>query len=87
MEESATYRAIVRRGREEGRAEGRAQEALHMLLLQGETKFGPPDPATRAALEALTDLGQLEALGVRLLSAESWQELVTPRRRNGRRKA
>src|SRR5258706_15374661 len=35
MEESATYQAIVRRGREEGRAEG----ARHTLFLQGKQKF------------------------------------------------
>jgi predicted transposase YdaD len=91
MEQSATYQAIVRRGREEGReegrAEGRAEEALRLLLLQGEGKFGPPDVATRAALEATTDLAQLEALVLRLMSAGSWQDLLTPRRRNGRRKA
>jgi predicted transposase YdaD len=86
MEQSATYRAIVRRGREEGRAEGRAEEARRMLLLLGEAKFGPPDAATRAALEAMTDLAHLEALGVRLVGAGSWQEVLTPRRRNGRRK-
>jgi predicted transposase YdaD len=86
MEQSATYQAIVRRGREEGRAEGERR----LLLLQGETKFGAPDAATRAVLEATTELAQLEALGVRLVSAGSWQELLAapaPRRRNGRRKA
>ena len=89
MEQSATYQAIVRRGREEGREEGRAAEARRMMLLQGEAKFGPPDAAVRTALEKISDLAQLEALGVRLLSAASWQELFalpTPRRRSGRRK-
>jgi hypothetical protein len=82
MEQSATYQAIVRRGR--------AEEARRMLLLLGETKFGPPDAATQAALESLGDLAQLEELGVRLLSAGSWQELLPPpaqRRRNGRRRS
>jgi hypothetical protein len=82
MEQSATYQAIVRRGR--------AEEARRMLLLQGEAKFGPPDAATHAALESLGDLAQLEALGVRLLSAGSWQELLPPqaqRRRNARRRS
>jgi hypothetical protein len=86
MEESATYRAIVRRGREEGLAEGERR----MLLLQGETRFGAPDAASRAAIEQIGDVAELEAMGVRLLSAESWQELLSrpaPRRRNGRRKA
>jgi predicted transposase YdaD len=87
MEESATYQAIVRRGREEGRAE----EARRMLLLLlGETKFGPPDDVARAALESIGDLARLEALGVRFVNADSWQELLTPpapRRRNGRRRS
>src|ERR1700730_15833741 len=69
MEQSATYQAIVRRGREEGREEGRAEEARRILLLQGEAKFGPPDAATRAALESLGDLGRLEELSVRLITA------------------
>jgi predicted transposase YdaD len=86
MEESATYQAIVRRGREEGRAEG----ARRLLLLQGEAKFGPPDAAARAALESIDDLARLEELGVRLMSAGSWQEVLPSqarRRRNGRRRS
>jgi hypothetical protein len=86
MEQSATYQAIVRRGREEGRAE----EARRLLLLQGETKLGPPDPAALAAIEGTDDLAQLEAWAVRLMRAGSWQELLAPpapRRRNGRRRS
>jgi hypothetical protein len=82
MEQSATYQAIVRRGRAEGER--------RLLLLQGEAKFGPPDPAVLAAIEGTDDLAQLEALGVRLMSAGSWQELLAPpapRRRNGRRRS
>jgi hypothetical protein len=82
MEQSTTYQAIVRRGR--------VEEARYLLLLQGATKFGVPDAAARAALESISDLKQLEELGVRLMSAESWQELLPPqaqRRRNGRRRS
>jgi hypothetical protein len=81
MEESATYQAIRRRER--------AEEARRMLLLQGETKFGSPDAPTRGAIETISDLERLEELGVRLVNAGSWQELLgpPPRRRNGRRKA
>jgi predicted transposase YdaD len=68
MEQSSTYQALVRRSR--------AEEARRMLLLQGETKFGPPDAATRAALESLDDLARLEELGVRLMIASTWQELL-----------
>ncbi len=82
MEESATYQAIVRRGR--------ADEGRRLLLMLGETKFGPPDAAARATIEGIGDVTELEELGVRLMSAGSWQELLvrpTQRRRNGRRRA
>jgi hypothetical protein len=57
-----------------------------MLLLMGQTKFGPPDAATRAALEGITDVGQLEELAVRIVTADSWQELVPARSRTRRRR-
>jgi hypothetical protein len=76
MEESTTYQAIVRRGR--------AEEARRMLLLMGETKFGPADGPTREAVEIIDDIQQLEQLGVRLLAADSWQDLLAvPARRRG----
>jgi predicted transposase YdaD len=86
MEQSTTYQAIVRKGREEGLVEGERR----LLLLQGQAKFGPPDAATRAAIGRIDELAQLEELGVRLMGAGSWQELLAPqapRRRNGRRRA
>jgi predicted transposase YdaD len=81
MEESATYQAIVRKGREMGLTE----EARQVLLMLGERRFGTPDAATRAAINATSDLPQLHELLVRLMTAASWQELVPPRR-NGRRR-
>jgi predicted transposase YdaD len=81
MEQSATYQAIVRRGR--------AEEARRFLLLQGEAKFGSPDDPTRAALDQINDVVRLEQLGVRLVIADSWQALLTSqskRRGNARRK-
>ena len=82
MEESATYQAIVRRSR--------ADEGRRLLLLLGEAKFGPPDAAARATIEGLSDVTELEELGVRLMSAGSWQELLArpaSRRRNGGHKS
>jgi len=90
MEESATYQAIVRRGREEGREEGRADEGRRLLLKLGQTKFGRPDAAARATIEGIGDVTELEELGVRLISAGSWQELLarpSQRRRIGRRRS
>jgi hypothetical protein len=79
MEESSTFQAIVRKGR--------AEEARAVVFLQGETKFGAPDEDTRSAINAMSDLGQLHGLLVRLVTAASWQELVPlPRRRNPRRR-
>jgi hypothetical protein len=87
MEESATYQAIVGQGLERGLEQGRTVEAREVVLLQGEVKFGPPDEATRAAINTITDLGQLHDLLVRLVGAASWQELVpSPPRRNRRRR-
>jgi hypothetical protein len=86
--ESVTYQAILREGREEGRAEGVVQgalaEAKKWLLLQGEAHFGAPDRRTRAALDQIEDVGQLEQMSLRLLSAVGWPDLLgqpTPRRR------
>ncbi len=83
MEQSATYQAIVRRGR--------AEEARRLLLLQGEAKFGPADDAVRGAIESMGELVELEQMGVRLVSAGSWRELVPPqaprRRRANRRRS
>jgi hypothetical protein len=71
MEVSSTYRAIMRQGFVEG--------ARRILVLQGETKFGPPDAAARATIENTSDLAQLEDWAVRLVtSAGSWKELLTP---------
>jgi predicted transposase YdaD len=78
MEESSTYRAIVRRGRLEGER--------HIVMLLGEAKLGPPDAAARAAIEGVTETAELEELGLRLVNAESWQELLAPRGRTKRRK-
>jgi hypothetical protein len=68
MKESVTYQAILR--------EGEVGEARKMLLLQGRSRFGEPPSEVVAALDALSDVSQLEDLGVRLLQASSWQELL-----------
>ncbi len=65
-------------------------EARRILLLQGETAFGPADAETRTLVEQITDLEQLEKLSVRLLKATSWHDLLAAppvRRRNGRRRS
>jgi predicted transposase YdaD len=79
-EESTTYQAILREGREEGREEGlamgRVEEARAILLRQGTKRFGTPSDQIRAALAGITQIERLEVLTERLLDVESWDELL-----------
>jgi predicted transposase YdaD len=71
MEESTTYQYIVQKGR--------IEEARKILLRQGRQRFGTPaGKRARTALAAIDDLDRLEALTDRVLSAESWTELLAP---------
>jgi predicted transposase YdaD len=72
MKESSTYQAIL----EEGSALGEAKEARKMLLLQGRQQFGEPSAKVVAKLQALSDVAQLEAMALRLLQVNSWEELL-----------
>jgi hypothetical protein len=47
-----------------------------MLLLQGRSRFGEPSAKIVAAPGALSDVSQLEELGIRLLLASTWEELL-----------
>jgi hypothetical protein len=67
---------IFKRFADEGRAEGRREEAVRSLGLMGRKKFGPPTAAQEAALAALTDLARLEALQMKLLDVNTWDELL-----------
>ena len=72
MKESATYRAILR----EGKAEGKIEEAKRILLRQGRIRFGQPKATVKSRIEAIADLARLEHLTDRVLDAESWDELI-----------
>src|SRR5262245_28149895 len=96
MRESVTYQAILEEGMAEGIAKGIAEgvkkgavaEAKKLILLLGKERLGPPDTQTVATLEETNDLNRLEEMWMRLLRANSWQELLAgppPRRRSGRR--
>ena len=84
MKESSTYQFILAEGEAKGRAEGRTEgksegrtEGERALILQlGSQRFGPPDAATRARLDAITSTEQLERLAGRLLAVETWSELL-----------
>jgi predicted transposase YdaD len=72
MEDSVTYQAILRRGR----VEGKVEEAKQLLLRMGRKRFGPPEPRTVAAIEAIAELERVEGLADRLLDVASWDELL-----------
>lgn len=86
MKESVTSQAII----EEGEAIGEAKAARKMIFLMGRSQFGKPSAEAEAALNALSDVGQLEKLGIRLLRADSWEDLLDlngpDRRSRGRKK-
>jgi predicted transposase YdaD len=87
MRESSVYQAILAEGEAKGEVEGEIKEAKKLLLRLGRKCFGPPDKSTRATIETLTDVSQLEQLAERVLTAESWHELLAPpRTRKNRRR-
>ena len=76
MRDSSTYQAIVEEGLVRGRAEGRIAGERRLLLLLGEARLGPPDAVTRARVDALSDVDEVERLARRVLTASSWAELL-----------
>jgi uncharacterized phage protein gp47/JayE len=73
MKESVTYQAIL----EEGREEGRADEARRNLLSLGTALFGKPSVKVRRALAGITDVELLESLLLRVIQVSSWTDLLT----------
>ena len=51
-------------------------EARRILVLQGRERWGEPPAGKLAALEAVSDLTALEQMAVRLLRANTWDELL-----------
>ena len=87
MKESVTYQAIVQEAKTQGRAEGRAEEARQFVLTLGENKFQKPaTKAVRESLEAISEVSELEALGVRILHVNSWEELLAEKKPSSRRR-
>jgi hypothetical protein len=62
MPESTTYQAILR----EGRVKGEQQ----LLVRQGTKRFGKPDAATVAVIEAIREIERLDALGERIVDPD-----------------
>ena len=86
IQESTTYQAILSEGRSEGLVEGRKEGLLEgritgerqVLIRQGTKKFGPPDTAILAAIEAIRDVDRLDALCERILDSDvrDWNSLL-----------
>ncbi|MFN8523681.1 MAG: hypothetical protein U0821_11340 [Chloroflexota bacterium] len=80
MRDSLTYQAVLEEGRaagvaqgvEQGAAQGRRAEARRFTLRIGERRFGAPPSAVVARLEAMTEVDEIERIGLALLTASSW---------------
>ena len=59
-----------------GEARGEARGERRMLLRQGTALFGPPDAETLVKLEAIQSLEVLEEIGLRVVKAKSWAEVL-----------
>lgn len=81
MKESTTYQATL----EEGRQEGRQEEAIRLLVRLGRKTLGTPGTRVREHLDSLSDVNVIESLVERINEAASWEELLpssesTPRK-------
>jgi hypothetical protein len=74
MKDSATYEAILDKGKAEGEEAG-VRAAIRRI---GTKRYGPPSLETEEALENVHDFEDLETLAERLLEAENWNELMNP---------
>jgi hypothetical protein len=75
MRESDTYLAIF----EQGYHEGRLLEAKRWILRTGQTRLGPPNQTTTAAIEEIEDLERLERIIDRVFerSVTAWPEVLS----------
>lgn len=68
----------LEQGMERGMAQGRVQGARDVLLAQAASRFGVPPIEVRTAIQAISEMSRLESLATRVLTAESWQDLLKP---------
>jgi hypothetical protein len=66
---SSTYQAILE--------QGEARRARNVLVRQASRHLGAADDETVAAIEAIDDVGVLDSLIDRSVSATSWEDLLT----------
>lgn len=80
--ESSTYQKILRdglrKGRRKGLQEGQILGERLVLKDQGTKRFGEPDAAILAVIDAIHDPDRLRALCLRMLDADirTWSDLL-----------
>lgn len=68
LQDSSTYHALL--------DEGRVDEARRLILALGTEKFGTTDQSVVRKIESIDELDQLERVHRRILTADSWTELL-----------
>ena len=84
LRDSSTYRETLQEGMAAGLQEGKAaglqegslEEGRRVLLRLGQKRFGAAPAEAVQRIEAMTNVGQLEALIDRVLEAEGWNDLM-----------
>ncbi len=76
MKESSYYQGILKEGEAKGEAKGALNTAQAIFLSMGTKRFGEPGAAPLAALYQIQDVATLQALTLRVLDVNSWQELL-----------
>lgn len=93
MRGSSTLNALLERGRtqglaegldrgraeglDRGRVEGETQALRRVVLMLGTKRFGEPEPAARARIEAISDVATLNHLVGQIASTTDWAQLLT----------
>jgi hypothetical protein len=57
-----------------------------VIRSQGEAKFGQAPEVIQNRLETMTEVDELEAMTIRLLTVNSWEELFAPPKKKPTRK-
>jgi hypothetical protein len=78
MKESTTYQLILAEGAAQARAEAVAK-MREVLLVIGSQRLGEPSERARTTIQALDDLNHLTRVVERIMSVETWEELLATR--------
>jgi predicted transposase YdaD len=72
MRESTAYQAIL----DEGRAEGRTEEARELVIRLGRKRWGEPEATIASAIKAINNRERLESMAERINEVAGWQDLL-----------